>query len=212
MIQAGGGALPNFYLVDFKKVPQHHGLPPWPLPLPVALRHPFQGNSLVAHIMGNSRYAWSVSIHVGGELYPTFTWPILKVFLLALLTAINSFIGRMGDSSDVGEGEGKGSGKGSDVRRCVTLIVVVAATATVTAMAVMATATAAVAAMATAMAVMVTATAAVVAMGTAIAAMATATAAVVVMATAMAAAMVATTVAVAVTKTTGVTAMTGGHR
>jgi hypothetical protein len=42
--------------------PPHHGRLPWPLLLPVALWRPFQGNVLIANIMGNSRCAWFVLI------------------------------------------------------------------------------------------------------------------------------------------------------
>ncbi len=76
-------------------------------------------------------------------------------------------------------------------------------------MVVMATATAAVAAIATVMAAMVTTTAAVAAMAAAFVAMGTATAAVVAMGTVMAATMAATMTAVAGTRTTAATAMAG---
>ncbi len=67
MVQAEGGALPNFYLGNFKGFsPPHHGRPPWLLPSPVALRRPFQGKALVSHIMGDSGCAWLVIIQAGG--------------------------------------------------------------------------------------------------------------------------------------------------
>ncbi len=105
MVQAGGGALPNFYLCNFKVF---FAATSWvaakPLPPPVALRCPFQGNVLIAHIMGNSRCARFVMIRAGGGALPNFYLNNFEGFFGWLYSQQSTgFIGRKDNSSGVGK-------------------------------------------------------------------------------------------------------------
>jgi hypothetical protein len=116
----GGGLYPTFTWAILKGfLPPHHGRPPWPLPPPVALRRPFQGNMLNAHIVSNSRCAWFVMIQAGGGALPNFYLHNFRGFFGWLSSQQSTgFVGRKGNSSGVSKSEGKCSGEGSDVGRC----------------------------------------------------------------------------------------------
>ncbi len=117
---SGGGALPNFYLGNFKgffaatswvaaMASTAAGSPPAPVPGQRAYC-PHHGRLRVCSVCDDSS---------GGGALPNFYQCHFKGFFGWLSSQQSTgFIGRKGNSSGVGKSEGKGSGEGSDVGCC----------------------------------------------------------------------------------------------